>query len=252
MHPYFYLGISILVCIVVGYLRQPVVPGAHALAEAGLHGQESRHSSAAGIEPIDTQFLKTFVTVVDQGSMAAAARLLNITSAAVAQQIHTLERELGAPLIVRVGRTVRMTEEGARILLRARELVRDFADLRSIANDSDVSGELRLGACTTALAGMLPDILARMVGKFPQINVYIQPGLFGAALRRGGKRRAGCGVRAAGALRIAEDLRLAAAARGAADRAGAAPHGGSGSARSARERAADPLRPQPVGRAAGR
>ena len=45
---------------------------------------------------MDTQFLKTFVTVVDQGSMAAAARVLNITPAAVAQQIRTLEREIGA------------------------------------------------------------------------------------------------------------------------------------------------------------
>jgi len=108
--------------------------------------------------------------------MAAAARVLNITAAAIAQQIHTLERELGVPLIVRVGRTVRMTEEGARILERARQLARDFADLRSIANDSTIAGELRLGACTTALVGMLPEILARMVGKFPNLNVYIRPG----------------------------------------------------------------------------
>jgi DNA-binding transcriptional LysR family regulator len=116
--------------------------------------------------------------------MAAAARVLNITSAAIAQQIHTLERELGVPLIVRVGRTVRMTEEGARILLRVRRLVRDLTDLRSIANESPISGELRLGAGPTVLAGMLPGILARMVAKFPKINVFIQPGysaqLYGA------------------------------------------------------------------------
>ncbi|HWM65685.1 MAG TPA: LysR family transcriptional regulator [Steroidobacteraceae bacterium] len=116
------------------------------------------------------------MTVVDQGSMAAAARVLNITAAAIAQQIHTLERELGVPLIVRVGRTVRMTEEGARILDRARNLARDFADLRSIANDNTIAGELRLGACTTALVGILPEVLARMVAKFPNINVYIRPG----------------------------------------------------------------------------
>jgi len=108
--------------------------------------------------------------------MAAAARVLNITAAAIAQQIHTLERELGVPLIVRVGRTVRMTEEGARILDRARNLARDFADLRSIANDNTIAGELRLGACTTALVGILPEVLARMVAKFPNINVYIRPG----------------------------------------------------------------------------
>ena len=125
---------------------------------------------------MDTQFLNTFVTVVDQGSMAAAARVLNITPAAVAQQVRTIERELGAQLIGRVGRTVSVTEEGARILESARTLLRGVADLRSIARDSTISGELKLGACPTALAGMLPDVLARMVEAFPQINVFIQPG----------------------------------------------------------------------------
>ena len=125
---------------------------------------------------MDTQFLNTFVTVVDQGSMAAAARVLNITPAAVAQQVRTIERELGAQLIGRVGRTVSVTEEGARILESARTLLRGVADLRSIASDSTISGELKLGACPTALAGMLPDVLARMVEAFPQINVFIQPG----------------------------------------------------------------------------
>ncbi len=125
---------------------------------------------------MDTQFLNTFVTVVDQGSMAAAARVLNITPAAVAQQIRTLEREIGATLIARVGRTVSVTEEGSRILQRSRDLLRSVADLRSVANDNAVSGELRLGACPTALAGMLPDALARMVDAFPLINVFIKPG----------------------------------------------------------------------------
>ena len=125
---------------------------------------------------MDTQFLATFVAVVDQGSMAAAARLLNITPAAVAQQIRTLEREIGAPLIARAGRTVSVTEPGSRILQRARELLRDVADLRTVALDDATSGELRLGAGTNALTGMLPDILARMVEKFPRIKVFIKPG----------------------------------------------------------------------------
>lgn len=125
---------------------------------------------------METQFLQTFITIVDQGSMAAAARVLNITPAAVAQQVRTLEREIGARLIARAGRTVNVTEEGSRILQRARELLRHVGDLRSLANETGVSGELRLGACPTALAGILPDVLARMVDTFPQINVFIKPG----------------------------------------------------------------------------
>ncbi len=125
---------------------------------------------------MDTQFLNTFVAVVDHGSMAAAARLLNITPAAVSQQIRTLEREIGAPLIARAGRTVSVTEPGSRILQRARDLLRDVADLSTVANDDATSGELRLGAGTNALTGMLPDILARMVETFPRIKVFIKPG----------------------------------------------------------------------------
>ncbi|WP_284617595.1 LysR family transcriptional regulator [Aquabacterium humicola] len=125
---------------------------------------------------MDTQFLHTFVTVADQGSMAAAARLLNITPAAVAQQIRTLEREIGAPLFARAGRTVSITEAGARILERSRTLLHDVADLSALANDEATAGELRLGAGTNALTGLLPDILARMVERFPRIKVFIKPG----------------------------------------------------------------------------
>jgi DNA-binding transcriptional LysR family regulator len=53
-----------------------------------------------------------------------------------------------------------------------------------VANESGMAGELRLGACPTALGGLVPDMLARMVAKFPEINVFIKPGysadLYGA------------------------------------------------------------------------
>lgn len=126
---------------------------------------------------MDTKFLKTFVAVVDCGSMAAAARQLNLTPAGVAQQIRTLERQIEAPLIRRAGRTVTVTEAGVRILERTRNVIQNVAELRSMAIDDSVGGELKLGACNTALTGILPDILARVVADFPQIGITIQPGL---------------------------------------------------------------------------
>ena len=108
--------------------------------------------------------------------MAAAARVLNISASAVAQQLHALERDLGAPLLSRVGRTMRVTEQGARVLGPARKLLRDATDLRGIAHDGEVTGELWLGACTTPLTGMLPDILAGVSKKFPHVNIHIQAG----------------------------------------------------------------------------
>jgi DNA-binding transcriptional LysR family regulator len=45
---------------------------------------------------MDTRFLSTFVTVVDCGSFAEAARRLHLTPAGLAQRIRTLETEIGA------------------------------------------------------------------------------------------------------------------------------------------------------------
>lgn len=117
------------------------------------------------------------MAVVDYGSMAAAARKLNITPAAVAQQTRTLERQVGAPLIRRSGHTVVVTEAGARILQRARALLRDVDDLHTVAIDDAIGGELRIGAGGTALTGIVPDILARLIKKFPQVNMSIRTGL---------------------------------------------------------------------------
>src|SRR5215467_14456418 len=50
---------------------------------------------------MDTQFLDSFVTVVDSGSIAEAARRLQLTPGAVAQRIRALESEIGASLVVR-------------------------------------------------------------------------------------------------------------------------------------------------------
>jgi DNA-binding transcriptional LysR family regulator len=123
---------------------------------------------------MDTRFLESFVTVVDSGSIAEAARRLNLTPAAVAQRIRTLESEIGAPLISRSGRTVRSTEAGAAILGRARDILGQVRDLKSMASSDVPSGELRLGAFANAISGILPGVLALLTKKYPQLDVYIR------------------------------------------------------------------------------
>lgn len=125
---------------------------------------------------MDSRFLESFVTVVDNGSIAEAARRLNLTPAAVAQRIRALEQEMGAQLLSRSGRTVRPTEAGARIIERSRRFLQEVRDLRALATDETTGGELRLGAIATALNGLLPDVLALLAKKYPQLNVYVVPG----------------------------------------------------------------------------
>jgi DNA-binding transcriptional LysR family regulator len=125
---------------------------------------------------MDTCFLESFVTVVEHGSIAEAARRLNLTPAAVAQRIHALEREFDTPLLSRSGRAVRPTEAGAKIIERSRQLLQEVRDLKAHAVNDTMAGELRLGAIATALNSMLPDILAALARKYPQLNVYVVPG----------------------------------------------------------------------------
>jgi len=125
---------------------------------------------------MDTQFLESFVIVVEQGSVAEAARRLNLTAAAVTQRLRALEREVGAVLITRSGRTMRATEAGAAMLPQAQMLLRALRDLRSLANEKSFSGELRLGAVASALTGLLPPLLANMAVKYPALTLRIDPG----------------------------------------------------------------------------
>jgi DNA-binding transcriptional LysR family regulator len=125
---------------------------------------------------VDTQFLQSFVLTVDAGSMSEAARRLDLTPAAVAQQIRTLERELGTPLLARAGRTVAPTEAGHRLAERSRGLLREFANLKAAVNEEVATGELRVGAINTALLSLLPDALARFARAHPQVHVTVQSG----------------------------------------------------------------------------
>jgi DNA-binding transcriptional LysR family regulator len=133
---------------------------------------------------MDTRFLESFVLAVDSGSIAEAARRLDLTAAAVAKRIHALENEIGAALVTRSGRTIRPTEAGAAILERARRFLADARDFKSIAVADQPSGQLRLGAISSALSGMLPDILALMKKNYPQIDVSIAGAQSGALYRR--------------------------------------------------------------------
>jgi DNA-binding transcriptional LysR family regulator len=125
---------------------------------------------------MDSQFLESFVTVVESGSIAEAARRLNLTAAGVAQRIRALEREFGARLVFRSGRSVKATEAGVAILAHAGDLLRRVRDLKSLASVDEPAGELRLGAIHTVQPGILPDLLSLMMDNYPRIKVDILQG----------------------------------------------------------------------------
>src|SRR5215831_17374622 len=82
---------------------------------------------------MDTRSLESFVSVIDHGSIAEAARRLRLTPAGVAKRVRALEIEIGDRLISRSGRTVKPTKVAIAILDRARLFLRDARDFKSTA-----------------------------------------------------------------------------------------------------------------------
>lgn len=72
--------------------------------------------------------IRTFVCVVEAGSLSAASRSLRVSVNAVWRRVERIEERAGAPLIERTTRSLRPTEAGARLLLRARAILAEMAE----------------------------------------------------------------------------------------------------------------------------
>ncbi|MBF0892639.1 LysR family transcriptional regulator [Gluconobacter sp. LMG 1744] len=125
---------------------------------------------------MDTRFLESFLIVIEQGSLAGAARQLRLTPASVAQRIRALEDEIGCPIVQRDGRNVRPTEQGLAIIEQSRAIVTSVRDLCAIAASDKPVGTLRIGAISSAANGLLPPYLKRFFECFPEIELHITPG----------------------------------------------------------------------------
>ncbi|MDH2329026.1 LysR family transcriptional regulator [Cereibacter sp. SYSU M97828] len=125
---------------------------------------------------METRFLETFLLVAEHGSLAEAGRRLGLTSAAVAQRMQALEDEFGTPLLSRSGRAVAPTAAGHAILGSARNLLEDLRHLRALVLEGSMAGEMRLGAISTAMTGVVPPLLSRMRQTAPAIDLFLLPG----------------------------------------------------------------------------
>ena len=71
--------------------------------------------------------LRAFATVAETGSFSRAGTSLNVSHAAVSQQVKALEARLGVALVIREGRGIKLTDEGVAL---ARQLGRGLAAIR--------------------------------------------------------------------------------------------------------------------------
>ena len=125
--------------------------------------------------PFDLRRLRLLREVEERGTLGAVAAALGYSPSAVSQQLSVLEREVGARLLEKAGRGVRLTDAGrllarhAGVLLAAAEAA--SADLAALAGD--VRGTVRAGGLQSAARRLLVPAVARMAAEHPRVRAEV-------------------------------------------------------------------------------
>ena len=119
--------------------------------------------------------LRTFQTVVDQGSYQKAAERLGYTQSTITVQIQQLESALGVPLFERVGRRMVLTEAGERALPQARELLEAAERLLECGKTGSVpTGTLRVDMAETLLCYQMQPVIRAFRERAPQVRLIVR------------------------------------------------------------------------------
>ncbi|MBT1172646.1 LysR family transcriptional regulator [Bifidobacterium sp. MA2] len=108
-------------------------------------------------------------------TMRAVADVSRLSVSTVSQQIAALERDVGRPLIERVGRQVRLTPLGNELVDRARPVLNDLREIEDMAcsESMEVRGAIRVAAFTSALAPLAAPACAAMKTRFTNLTITL-------------------------------------------------------------------------------
>ncbi|MEO8749681.1 MAG: LysR family transcriptional regulator [Allobranchiibius sp.] len=124
---------------------------------------------------IDATSLELLSLVARTGSYSAAARALQMTQPGVTYQIRRLERSLGAPVTVRMGRSMQLTALGEMVLEFAQPALEELRAMerRIAAAVGEGVGLVRLVAFPSGNATIVATALAQLRQEHPQIEVRV-------------------------------------------------------------------------------
>lgn len=130
--------------------------------------------------------LRAFEAAARCGGLTAAARELNVTHAAVAQQVRSLEARLGTALLEREGRAMRPTAEGASLAARLTEAFGLIEGAVRETLDATADRPLRISLTISFAEGWLMPRLGRFWAEHPDVPLEIVPSAGLVDLRRDG------------------------------------------------------------------
>lgn len=119
--------------------------------------------------------MKVFVAALDEGSLAGAGRRLGKSPAAVSRAIAFLEGHVGAELLHRTTRSIKLSEAGERYAVACRRILTDLveADMAAAGERSAPRGTLTITAPVAAAEEILRPVLDQFMDRFPDVSVRL-------------------------------------------------------------------------------
>lgn len=119
--------------------------------------------------------LRTFISVAEHASFAAAARQLNMSPATVTRAIAALEAGLGVQLLMRTTRSVRLTDEGALFLERCRAGIAEIDQAFDSVREGHLTPRGTLTVTAPVMFGrmhILP-VVTELLQRYPDLHVRL-------------------------------------------------------------------------------
>ncbi len=121
------------------------------------------------------QAMKTFVAIVNQGSLTAAGEVLDKSLPTVVRSLANLESHLGVRLLNRTTRRQTLTEEGKHYFERCRKILDDIdqAELELSAEHSDPSGALKVTASRLFGRMYVSPVVTSFLARYPHMQINL-------------------------------------------------------------------------------
>jgi LysR family hydrogen peroxide-inducible transcriptional activator len=123
--------------------------------------------------------LRYFEALAGQTHFGRAAAACGVSQPALSMQIKELEEGLGAVLIERGARQIRLTKFGEEAALRVRDILRSVDELGDFARASRdrLAGRLRVGMIPTIAPYLLPTVIGSLSRIHPEIDIHVREAL---------------------------------------------------------------------------
>src|SRR3954471_12844268 len=120
--------------------------------------------------------LQYLVALRTHGHFGRAAEACFVSQSTLSAAIRELETLIGATLVERNRRVVGFTPLGVRIAEKAQRILREADELADMvrAAGKPLAGELRMGVIPTIAPFLLPALLPRLRGQWPDLKLYLR------------------------------------------------------------------------------